>query len=83
MISRTPPRLYGKDMPCPDEWKDYVASKIPPWLVYRGEYDIISDLEVFDVDIIYSNIYQEELQALSLMIYIGFEGNWTPGLIVQ
>jgi len=33
---RIPPMLYGKDMPCPDDWRDYVASKIPPWLVYRG-----------------------------------------------
>ena len=41
---RKPPRLYGKDMPCPDEWTNYVAEHIYPYLAYRGQYDLISNL---------------------------------------
>eukprot|EP01114_Cavostelium_apophysatum_P021093 TRINITY_DN7257_c0_g1_i2.p1 TRINITY_DN7257_c0_g1~~TRINITY_DN7257_c0_g1_i2.p1 ORF type:complete len:863 (-),score=233.05 TRINITY_DN7257_c0_g1_i2:970-3477(-) len=63
---RDPPRLYGKDMPCPPTWWNYVEDHMDRFFAYRGKYDLVACLE-------------EELQPLSLMVYIGFEGNWTPG----
>lgn len=63
---RHPPRLYGKDMPCPKEWQEYIGQRIPSYLVYRGNYDLVSNL-------------QSDLQPLSLMIYVGVEDTYTPG----
>jgi hypothetical protein len=63
---RKPPRLYGKDMSCPDEWTQHVASHLNKYFVYRSESDLISNLAA-------------DLQPLSLMVYVGVENNWTPG----
>lgn len=63
---RNPANLYGKDISCPSEWEEYVAEKIPSYLTYRGERDL--------------NIHlPPSLAPVSLMIYVGFEGNLTPG----
>jgi len=58
-------RLYGKDVPCPTEWKDYIRSKLPNYWV-KGEQDLMSKL-------------MSELQAETLLIYVGPANTCTPG----
>lgn len=58
-------RLYGKDIPCPPQWKDFVAQKLPEFCC-KGPNDLMSELV-------------PELQAETLMIYVGVDETCTPG----
>lgn len=58
-------KLYGKDIPCPTQWKEFISSKIPEFWC-KGPNDLMRDL-------------LPELQAETLMIYVGYEENSTPG----
>ncbi|ODQ54273.1 hypothetical protein SAICODRAFT_78591 [Saitoella complicata NRRL Y-17804] len=57
-------RLYAKDLTCPDEWRDSVASLLPDSLVYLGSNDFMSKLP-------------PSAQAENIMLYIGHEGTYT------
>eukprot|EP01117_Protostelium_nocturnum_P016102 TRINITY_DN6317_c1_g1_i5.p1 TRINITY_DN6317_c1_g1~~TRINITY_DN6317_c1_g1_i5.p1 ORF type:complete len:1096 (-),score=284.49 TRINITY_DN6317_c1_g1_i5:1921-5136(-) len=61
---------YGKDLPCPNEWKDFVFNNLPVSIRDRvrekGTNDLLGDLP-------------KELQPENLMTYIGAEGTFTPG----
>ncbi|BFZ59827.1 hypothetical protein YB2330_000848 [Saitoella coloradoensis] len=57
-------RLYAKDLTCPDEWRDSVASLLPNSLVYLGLNDFMSKLP-------------PSAQAENIMLYIGHEGTYT------
>ncbi|KAI0218374.1 hypothetical protein L0F63_005960 [Massospora cicadina] len=45
---RSPAYLYGKDMPCPQEWREAGNRIIPPWLQTLGTNDIngLLDLDI-------------------------------------
>lgn len=58
-------RIYGKDVPCPPEWKNYISSKLAFFWV-KGENDLMKNI-------------LPELQAETLLTYIGTTNNCTPG----
>ncbi|KAI8816606.1 uncharacterized protein EV422DRAFT_581318 [Fimicolochytrium jonesii] len=58
--------LYGKDITCPPEWTQRTMARIPGFLRYKGENDLV-------------RLLPERLQSENLMIYVGNEGTLTPG----
>ncbi|KAF9924413.1 hypothetical protein BGZ67_009273 [Mortierella alpina] len=57
--------LYGKDLSCPEKWRETIMEKIlPPAVAYRGPNDL--------------NTLCIEKAAENLMLYIGKEGTRTP-----
>lgn len=49
-------RLYGKDMPCPDEWKVACEQKLHPYFVCQGPFDLIADTLVHQFVKLFTNI---------------------------
>lgn len=39
------PTYYGKDIPCPDKWEEWLRSKLPSYLHPCGDNDMISLLD--------------------------------------
>jgi hypothetical protein len=64
---RNPKILYGKDIECPEHWTDFffTHSKLQERFKHKGKEDLMSDLPA-------------ELQAITLMIYIGDKKTYTP-----
>lgn len=63
--SRNPKNLYGKDLSCPEEWRDLLSEIIPSSIKMKGPNDLLRYLPV-------------EIQPESLMIYIGGHETHTP-----
>ena len=57
--------LYGKDIPSPECWKDYLASKLHQFMLWKQKGDLLGDIP-------------KDLEPESLMIYIGYHGTITP-----
>ncbi|CAG8593975.1 2921_t:CDS:10 [Acaulospora morrowiae] len=53
--------LYGKDIICPNPWKDYVGKFLPNYFKYHGTNDLMSNMH-------------PDLRADNLMLYIGIKG---------
>eukprot|EP01027_Heterolobosea_sp_BB2_P017835 GEZU01025219.1.p1 GENE.GEZU01025219.1~~GEZU01025219.1.p1 ORF type:complete len:926 (+),score=166.32 GEZU01025219.1:96-2780(+) len=58
--------LYGKDVQSPEEWKTYIASKIHPYFMWKDKGDLLGEMP-------------KDVEPETLMIYIGYENNRTPG----
>jgi len=58
-------RLYGKDIACPSQWKEFISSKLNDFWC-KGQCDLMGQLLT-------------ELQAETLMIYVGTDDTSTPG----
>lgn len=50
-------RLYGKDMPCPSQWKDFVGQRLSHFWT-KGENDLLASMMI-------------QLQPETLLIYVG------------
>jgi hypothetical protein len=64
---RYPKLLYGKDIPCPHAWEDFLfqESKLQPRFIHKGEMDLMADAP-------------KDVQAITLMVYIGDKKTHTP-----
>ena len=58
---KPPRRQYGKDIDCPQEWRDVLAESLPREISYLGANDLMTKLP-------------PEARAENMMIYIGHEG---------
>jgi hypothetical protein len=54
-------RQYGKDIDCPEEWREHLAELLPREISYLGDNDLMTKLP-------------PEARAENMMIYIGHEG---------
>ncbi|KAN0064812.1 hypothetical protein ACQY0O_001869 [Thecaphora frezii] len=58
-------RLYGKDLKCPRDWRDWVMEMVPPEVAYQGEEDATSSLHAHQ-------------RPESLVCSFGPGDTWTP-----
>ena len=58
---KPPRRHYGKDIDCPQEWRNALAELLPREISYLGGNDLMTKLP-------------PEARAENMMIYIGHEG---------
>jgi hypothetical protein len=58
---KLPKRQYGKDIDCPQEWREQLADLLPREVSYLGDNDLMTKLP-------------PEARAENMMIYIGHEG---------
>lgn len=58
-------RLYGKDVTAPPEWRSYLFDHLPPYLTWKHHGDLLGCPPL-------------NMQAESVMIYIGHENTRTP-----
>jgi hypothetical protein len=59
------PILYGKDMPVPQPWRDYINKHIKPFLSYKTGGDVLGELP-------------KSAQIDTNMMYVGYHGTQTP-----
>ncbi|KAF9274482.1 hypothetical protein BGZ68_000640 [Mortierella alpina] len=86
--------LYGKDLSCPEKWRETIMEKIlPPVVSYRGPNDLsevrlkahLNVKSLMRSELIMSSLTPQIIDALclekaadNLMLYIGKEGTRTP-----
>jgi hypothetical protein len=58
---KPPRRQYGKDIDCPQEWRDALSNLLPREISYLGANDLMTKLP-------------PDARAENMMIYIGHEG---------
>jgi hypothetical protein len=65
---REPKYLYGKDITCPDAWSSFLFNneRLYDRFRYKGNMDVSGDIN-------------PELRAISMMVYVGDKGSYTPG----
>jgi hypothetical protein len=58
---KPPRRVYGKDLDCPQEWRDALAELLPREVSYLGDNDLMTKLP-------------PHARAENMLVYIGHEG---------
>lgn len=68
--------LYGKDITCPEPWRNYMASHLNAYFCYEHR-DLVSHLSKYVSP--RTCLIPREQQPETLMVYTGTENTYTPG----